>query len=56
MGLIIDEDVDDDADVVGNVSICTPSTLTIKLQNGNVLFGGRFLATVTCEQAEHWDI
>lgn len=39
--------VDVEADPDGNVSMWTPSVLTIKLQKGKFLFGGRFLATVT---------
>lgn len=44
------DDADDEAaaeEVVGRESMCTPSVLTIKLQKGNALLGGRFLATVT---------
>jgi hypothetical protein len=45
-----DADVEAAADVVGILieSMCTPSVLTIRLQKGNALLGGRFLATVTC--------
>lgn len=42
----LDEDEDVEA-TESTVSIATPCIDTDKLQNGNVLFGGKFLATVT---------